>query len=357
MKGLSISTIDASIFPEFDSHKKVFRIEDVSNGLLAFISIHNTNRGPAIGGTRYLHYENEDMCLKDALRLSRAMTYKCAIADVPFGGGKGVIFAPSVSLDTSQKDAILKSYAEALTQLGEPFYTGEDVGINGHDVGVLEQYSNTIVGRPDVGGLPARWAALSVFHSMEGALKAESGSVSFSGKTVAIKGLGGVGIDLCGLLEKTGAHIIGADILPERVLRAQQKYPDIKIVDSEKIHAEEADIYSPCALGNEFNEQTISEVSAKIICGAANNQLATKFDDEKLFNKGIIYVPDYLANAGGLISVSDELNQNGYSEERVKLNIEHIRDTVEEVIRSSRLKSIPTGQIADKIAEKRFKKI
>ncbi len=355
MSNLKITSFDAKTFSDFDNHKNVFRIEDTAEGLLAFIVIHNTNRGSAIGGTRYWHYEDEVGALRDALRLSRAMTYKCAIAEVPFGGAKGVILAPN-NASQEQKDAILISYAEALAELGEPFYTGEDVGLNEHDVQVLEQHSKTIVGRPDVGGLPAKWAALSVFYAMEGALVMQSGSPSFAGKKVAIKGLGGVGIDLSSLLEKAGATLVGADIIPERVERALVNHPTMEIVDSMAIHSMPVDIYSPCAMGNEFNAQTIPELKTKIICGAANNQLTTKSDGQRLFETGILYIPDYVANAGGLISVADELHPLGYSQERVESDIKRIRNTVEKIIEISIRDSVPTGEVADALAEERFLK-
>jgi len=355
MSNLKITTLNASAFPEFDNHKKVLRIEDTASGLLAFISIHNTNRGPAIGGTRYWHYEKEEDALKDSLRLSRAMTYKCSIAEVPFGGAKGVILASKENV--GNKDVILIAYAKALAELGEPFYTGEDVGLNEHDVQVLEKNSNTIVGRPEIGGLPARWAALSVFYAMEGALAMKTGSSSFRGKKIAIKGLGGVGIDLCALLEKAGAILVGADIVSERVERALKNHPTIEIVDSALIHTIASDIYSPCAMGNEFNADTVPELKTKIICGAANNQLATKADGQRLLERGILYIPDYVANAGGLISVADELHPLGYSKERVELNIKRIRNTVEKIIETSIRDSIPTGEVADALAEERFQTI
>ncbi|TSD05416.1 MAG: leucine dehydrogenase [Parcubacteria group bacterium Greene0714_7] len=354
MSNLSITSVDVNTFPEFDTHKRVLRIEDSASGLLAFISIHNTNRGPAIGGTRYWHYQKEEDALRDSLRLSRAMTYKCAIAEVSFGGAKGVILAPKDG--EGDKDAILTAYAKALAELGEPFYTGEDVGLNEHDIQILEQHSNTIVGRPKVGGLPARWAALSVFYAMEGALAMQTGSASFEGKKIAIKGLGGVGIDLCALLEKTGAKLIGADIVPERIERALKNHPTIEIVDSAIIHTIESDIYSPCAMGNEFNKDTIPNLKTKIICGAANNQLTTQEDGQALFEAGILYVPDYVANAGGLISVADELHPLGYSQERVESDIKRIRNTVEKIIETSIRDSIPTGEVADALAEERFQK-
>lgn len=354
MSSLRITPIDASTLSEFDAHKRVLRIEDSLSGLLAFISIHNTNRGPAIGGTRYWHYEKEEEALRDSLRLSRAMTYKCAIAEVLFGGAKGVILAPYEG--EGNKDAILTSYAKALAELGEPFYTGEDVGLNEHDVELLEKYSTTIVGRPKVGGLPARWAALSVFYAMEGALAMQTGSASFEGKKVAIKGLGGVGIDLCGLLEKAGARLVGADIVPERLERARKNHPTIEIVDPTVIHTVESDIYSPCAMGNEFNVDTIPKLNTNIICGAANNQLATKADGKRLFEAGILYIPDYIANAGGLISVADELHPLGYSQERVESNIKRIRNTVERIVQISAKESIPTGEVSDILAEERFLK-
>ncbi len=350
---VTVTTVDAKQFPEFQNHKRVVKILDPQTGLKGFIAVHNTNSGPAIGGTRFWYYATDDDALRDALRLSRAMTYKCAIADVPFGGAKGVLMAPKPG--EGKTDELLVSYTEALRQLGEKFFTGEDVGLNEHDVEVLEAHSDQIVGRPKVGGLPARWAALSVFCSMEAALEKKFGTPSFEGKTVAIKGLGGVGIELCALLKEAGASLVGADVNEARVTLAQQRFPDIRIVPATDIHKESADIYAPCALGGEFNEKTIQELSVSIICGGANNQLVNETTDGKrLFDKGILYIPDYVANAGGLISVADELHPEGYSQDRVKQKIEGIRTTVHEIIDISLDDGKPTNEVAAAVAERRF---
>ncbi len=351
---VTVTPVDSKNFPEFKNHKKALRIADPKTGLKGFIVIHNTNLGPAIGGTRYWYYETDDDALRDALRLSRAMTYKCAIAKVPFGGGKGVLMAERP--DAAKTDEYLIAYVTAIGRLGEKFFTGEDVGLGEHDVEVLEAHSDRIVGRPEVGGLPARWAALSVFYAMESALLKRFGSASFEKKTIAVKGLGGVGLELCMLLENAGAKLIGGDVNETRVALAKKRHPGIKIVPPEKIHKERATVYAPCALGDEFNKQTIPELSVDIICGAANNQLATEEDGMRLFRKSILYVPDYVANAGGLVSVADELHEGGYSRERVEKKILELKETVEEIIAISVAEKKPTNVVADKIAEKRFLK-
>jgi leucine dehydrogenase len=349
---ISVEPIDVKRFPEFDNHKAVVTIHDPKTGLRGFIAIHNTNLGPAIGGTRYWHYASDDEGMRDALRLSRAMTYKCAIAGVPFGGGKGVLLAPQENAPKTEEYLI--AYTEALRMMENTFFTGEDVGLNERDVEVLEAHSDVIVGRPEVGGLPAKWAALSVFYTMETALEKTHGTGSFEDRTVAVKGLGGVGIELCSLLENAGAKIIGADINPTRVALAQKRHPNIGIVSHTDIQREKADIYSPCALGDEFNDTTIDSLGAKIICGGANNQLATKKAGQDLHERSILYVPDYVANAGGLISVSDELHEGGYSQERVEKSILAIKETLSQIVDISRSENKPTDQVADMLAEKRF---
>lgn len=351
---ITVDRIDVARFPEYDNHQEVVSIHDARTGLRGYIALHNTNLGPAIGGTRHWHYANDDEGMRDALRLSRAMTYKCAIAGVPFGGGKGVLLAPQQNAIKTEE--YLMSYTKALTMLNAPFYTGEDVGLNERDIEILEAHSEHIVGRPKVGGLPAKWAALSVFYTMETALEKTFGSGSFVGRTVAIKGVGGVGMELCAILRDAGANVIGADINPTRVALLQKRHPEIAIAQHDAIHKEIVDIYSPCALGDEFNEITISVMNAKIICGGANNQLTTLEDGQRIFDKGILYVPDYVANAGGLISVSDELHDGGYSQERVEKKILALKDTLAQIVDMSRETKTPTGVVSDTIAEKRFKK-
>lgn len=347
-----VEKVSVERFPEFDQHKEVVYIHDEHTGLRGYISLHNTNLGPAIGGTRYWQYTSDDEGLKDALRLSRAMTYKCAIAGVPFGGGKAVLL--SSGKDQEKSENYLVAYTTALAQLKEKFFTGEDVGLNQHDVEVLEAHSDTIVGRPKVGGLPAQWAALSVFSTMQTALESVFGSDSFEGKTVSVKGLGGVGLDLCSLLTDAGAHIVGADIKPDRVQLLKSKFPNMEIVAHDVIHEVPTDVYSPCALNDEFNPVTIPKLKTKIICGGANNQLRSASDGRSLFDAGILYVPDYLANAGGLISVADELNPGGYSRDRVLSLISDLKVTLAEIIEMSHNQSMPTGEVSDLIAERRF---
>ena len=339
---------------EFDGHPFVARITDPGTGLRGFIAIHDTTLGPAVGGTRYYPYRSEEEALKDALRLSRAMTYKCAVAGVPYGGGKAVLVAPK-GAGTKKSEAYLAAYARRLKFLNGNFYTGEDVGMIERDIEVLASHSNAIVGRPAVGGLPAQFAALSVFRALETALQEETGSASLLRKTVAIKGLGNVGMDLAGLLHDAGASLVAADVDEARVREAKKKFPDIRIVSPARIHREAVDIYAPCALGGEFTPSTVRQLGAKIVCGAANNQLANDKMGAALAKRGVLYIPDYVANAGGLISVVDELNVAGYSEARVRERIGNMRSTVSRIIRDAKAKKLPTSVVADELVREKLR--
>lgn len=340
---------------EFDGHPFVARITDTATGLRGFISIHDTTLGPAVGGTRYWPYKNDEEALRDALRLSKAMTYKCAAAGVPYGGGKAVLIAPKGTVGTEKSEAYLAAYARRLKFLAGTFFTGEDVGMTERDIEVLASHSNSIVGRPAVGGLPAQFAALSVLRAMEVAVHEKLGSPSLLRKKVAIKGLGNVGMELAGFLHEAGAELVVADIDEKRIREAKKRFPNIRVVASSRIHKEVVDVYSPCALGGEFTSLTVRQVGAKIVCGAANNQLASDRMGVLLSRRGILYIPDYVANAGGLISVVDELDVAGYDEARVRQRIDNMKSTVSRIIRDAHTKNMPTSTIADELVRERLR--
>lgn len=340
-------------FEEWDKHERILTFDDKNTGLKGFIAIHNTSMGPAAGGTRYWTYSSEEEALEDVLNLSRAMTYKCAMAGVLYGGGKGIIIANPQHKKTEK---LLKVYANEVNSLGGRFYTGEDVGIDENDVKVLSKYSNFIIGRSGIGGDPSPWAALGVFNAIQESLQFCFGSEKIKGRSFAIKGVGKVGSVLCNLLAQHGANITIADINPNAIKTTQQKVPRVRVVPSSEIHKLLVDVYSPCALGNEFTEQTVSELQCKIICGGANNQLASREAGELLFKKGITYIPDYLANAGGLINVVAELDKDGYSKEHVEEKVKQIRITAKAVLDDSHKNNKSTSRVADDIAQDIFLK-
>jgi len=335
--------------PEFDGHELVSFFYDEKTGLRGFIVIHNTNLGPAAGGTRYRNYKSEEDALRDVLNVSRAMTYKCALAGLPYGGGKGAI----IKDDKKPKNKLyLETYAKKINLLNGSFFTGEDVGISVEDVKILAQKSKFILGKPDSLGDPSPWAtALGVFYAIKAALKEVFGSEEIKGRTFAIKGLGKVGFDLCRLLYEEGGDITAAEINLDAVKLAQKKFPKIKIVRPENIHKEKVDVYSPCAMGNEFNAKTIKELRCQIVCGSANDQLVSMRDGETLYKKNILYIPDYLANAGGVINAVSELDKSGYSREKVLEKLKNIQNTAARVIELSKKKKKPTSLIADELAE------
>ena len=349
-----MDAINYKKFKEFDNHKLVVKIEDEAVGLKGFIAIHNTNLGtPAVGGTRMLPYKTEKDALKDVLKLSRAMTYKCAIAKVPYGGAKGVIIGNPKKGKTS---ALLKAYARKINSLQGQFCTGEDVGITQGDVNTMLEVSEYFIGKPDLAADPSPYAALSTFYAIQSAVQFVHQKDSLRGISVAIKGVGKVGEALIELLYGVGAIVYASDVDKVVLAGVKKKFPKIKMVDNRKIRAMAVNVYSPCALGDEFSMKNVGKVKAKIICGAANNQLAENNVGDWLFKHNVIYIPDYVANAGGLINVVDELEKDGYKKSRVLERIKEVKTTVKKILDLSVAENRSPHRVADEIAESYFKR-
>ena len=335
--------------PEFNGHELVSYFCDKETDLRGFIAIHTTKLGPATGGTRYLVYPNEQEALRDALRLSRAMTYKCALAGIPLGGGKAVIIANGKK---TKGRAFLKSFAQKVNLFGGMFTTGEDVGMNEKDIEILSKYSRYINGKSNSSGSPSPWAAQSVLYAMKAASKQIYGTNKLKDRTVAIKGVGHVGTELCKLLLREGAKIYISDIKQKRVKQLLKQYPPITAVLPNKIHTLPVDIFSPCALSQDLSVKTVRQLKCKIVCGAANNQLATLAAGDALHKRHILYIPDYVANAGGLINVVDNVYNKMYDKRRVEQKVKDVEKTVRNIINISKKKKLPTYRITDALAEK-----
>lgn len=324
---------------------------DSSTGLKGFIAIHNTNLGPATGGTRYWQYYSENDALRDALRLSKAMTYKCALAGVPYGGGKGVIIRHARH---PKGPALLSAYGRIVNLFNGNFYTGEDVGLTERDVELLAKSSKFINGLPTIAGDPAPWAALSVFYGITVGLETVYGNANMHGRTFAIKGLGKVGAELARLVMQQGGQVYGTDINQSTLRKVVKRFPRIQIVKPSEIYKLKVSVFSPCALGGDLNGKTIPQLKCDIVCGGANNQLVSPLDGERLQKRGILYIPDYVANAGGLINVTEEWNRRGYSRDRVQEKVAGVKKTIRHIIDLSEKKRMATSVIADQLAERIF---
>lgn len=341
------------IFKEFDNHEMVIGITDDKTNLKGYITIHNTNLGPALGGTRLQTYRSEEAALRDSLNLSKAMTYKCALAGLPWGGGKAVIIAS----DIVDRDTVLKAYAKLVESLGGLFKTGTDVGIFDEDVKKMSKYTQHMLGVSvaDRGGLStSKMAALGVYYSIRASLAHINGSDSVKDQTIGVKGVGKLGGELVRLLREDGAKLVIADIDTKKTQKIIKKYPDIRDIHYTDIHKEALDVFSPCALGGELRPSVVKELKAKIVAGGANNQLLDDRVGDMLHNKNILFVPDYIANMGGLIYVADELEKDGFKKERVLKRVKGIQKTLEEVFNASKKSGSAPYRIADNIALKRI---
>lgn len=290
--------------PEFDQHEQLCCFTEPNSGLKAIVAIHSTALGPAVGGTRFWPYGADRQALDDALRLSRAMSYKCALAGMPFGGGKAVIIGDPTVLKTR---ALLHAYGRYLNRIGSTFCTGEDVGFSVADCEIIREVSPYVAGTDSGGaGDPSIHTAQGVFHGLRAVLETRLERDDFSDVHVAVQGLGNVGSRLCQLLHEAGARLTVADVRADRATCIARDC-GARVVDAEAIHAVEADIFAPCALGGIVNERTLPQIKAKAIAGAANNQLASADMGVELQRRKILFAPDYVINAGGIIGAAEEV--------------------------------------------------
>jgi leucine dehydrogenase len=330
-------------------HEQVVFCHGKDPDIKAIIAIHDTTLGAAMGATRLYPYVNEEAALKDALRLSRGMTYKAACANIPVGGGKAVI----ISKVEHKNDDLLRAYGRFVESLNGRFITGQDVNLTPDDVRTISQETKHVVGVEEKSGGPAPVTAWGVFLGLKAAASFQLKTESFEGVRVAVQGLGNVGKNLCQHLYENGAKLFVTDISPERSEEVKRLY-GATVVAPDEIYSQNVDIFSPCALGGILNDQTIPKIRASIIAGAANNQLGQeKINGQMLTDKGILYSPDYVINAGGLINVYNEMI--GYNEEKAFQQVENIYETLLEIFARAHQQEITTNAAAMQLAEDRIK--
>jgi len=334
------------------NHEQVVFCNDNETGLKAIIAIHNTVLGPALGGTRMWMYNNELEALNDVLRLSRGMTYKASISGLNLGGGKAVIIGDSRK---HKNEAMMRRFGKFVNSLGGKYITAEDVGIGTKDMEYVHMETEHVTGLPESmggGGDPSPVTAFGVYMGMKAAAKELWGNDSLAGKKIAVQGVGNVGENLVRHLVKEGAKVTINDIHDDR-LSLVSKETGATIVKGDAIYDVDMDIYAPCALGATINTATLERLKCSIIAGAANNQLADEnVHGRMVMEKGIIYAPDFLIYAGGLINVYSELE--GYNRERAMGQAEKIYSTTLDILRISKKDNIPTILAAKGIAEKRI---
>ena len=337
---------------EFDSHESIHFFDDQASGLRAIIAIHSTALGPAAGGCRRWTYAKDGDAITDALRLSRGMTYKNAVAGLPFGGGKAVILADDDNAPKSEE--LFRAFGQRVASLGGSYITAEDVGVSVDDMRHVQKETDFVSGLPQsgdsAGGDPSPWTAVGVFLGMQAAVKARLGKDSLDGLTVAVQGVGHVGIHLCRMLVEAGAKIIIADVNRAN-LDAVTSEMQAEVVPPADLLFADADVLAPCALGNILTSVTIPKLKAKVIAGAANNQLSTSADGQRLSDREILYAPDYVINAGGIINVSHEYHGNS-SEEQVEADVKKIPTRLTEIFEESNKTGRPTNDLADELARR-----
>ena len=332
-------------------YEQLVMFTDPGSGLKAIIAIHDTTLGPACGGTRIWPYESEKEAVRDALRLARAMTYKAAVADLPLGGGKAVIIADS---HTQKTEALMRAFGRFIETLGGRYLATTDVGSTGRDMEYIHQETSYVVGMPTTAGGSGDTSVmtgLGVYMGIKACAKEVWGSDSLRGKKIAIQGFGKVAFNTVHHLLKEDAHITVTDVYDDALDRARDM--GLKVVPPEKIYDVDCDIFSPCALGGVINGDTIPRLTARVVAGGANNQLLTDADGDELQRRGILYAPDYVINAGGIINLSAEIGMP-YNPDRAREKTERIYDTMARIIQISKREEIATAQVADRMAEDRL---
>lgn len=333
-------------------HEEVIFFSEPACGLKAIVAIHDTTLGPALGGTRMWPYETEEDAITDVLRLSRGMTYKAAVSGLNLGGGKAVIIGDPKK---DKSEALFRAYGRFIESLNGRYITAEDVNISVQDIDDIYTETNYVCGIAKASGgsgNPAPYTALGVFRGMEASATRLWGTRdSIRGKTVGIQGVGSVGIELAQLISEAGGKIIFTEINEDNIVRMRERCPQAEYVASENFYSADMDIYAPCALGATINDETIPQLKCKIVNGAANNQLKEDRHGLILKEKGILYAPDYLINAGGLMNVSIEFE--GWNDYKSRRMIDTIYDTTLTIFQMSEERNIPVNEATDALAEER----
>lgn len=332
-----------------ESYEQIVFSHDPETGLRTIIAVYSTARGPGLGGTRFRPYATEDEAIADVLKLAKAMAYKAAAADLPLGGAKGIIIGDPHELKT---EALLKAYARVVDGLGGAYLTCADVGTTADDLDVIGTVTAHVTGTHRGSGDPSPMTAYGIWHGMRAVAEEAFGEPSLAGRHVVVLGVGKVGGALARMLHREGARLTLADIDVAAVKTLADEL-DAEICEPSDAHRLEADVFSPCALGGVINARTVGELGARAIAGAANNQLAAPELGDALAAAGIVYAPDFVINAGGVINAEDE--RYGYDAARARSKAEGIAETLREVYRSARRDNRSPAAAADLLAQERIR--
>jgi len=332
-------------------HEQVVLCHDPAAGYRGIIAIHSTVLGPALGGTRFWSYASDDEAVVDALRLARGMTYKNAVAGLNLGGGKSVIIGDN---KTTNRELIFRAHGRFVESLGGRYITAEDVGTSTADMDYVHMETKNVSGLAGRSGDPSPVTAHGVFRAIQASARERWGKDDISNRTVAVQGCGHVGYYLAKELHEAGARLVVTDIDPERVKRVVSEF-GARPVAPEEIYGVQSDIFAPCALGAIINDKTIPQLHAEVVAGAANNQLLEERHGDMLEDRKILYTPDYVANAGGVINVYSELA--GWSSARAFRKADEIYDTVLRVFSIAKQDTVPTYVAADRLAEQRIRAV
>jgi len=349
----------SDVFEAGHDHEQVVFANDPASGLRAIIAIHSTALGPALGGTRFFPYASTGDALADVLDLSRGMSYKAALAGLDLGGGKAVIIGdPAAVRAGGGAEALFRAYGRFVQSLGGRYYTACDVGTNSGDMDDIARECDYVTGRTVAHGGAGDSSVLTaygVFQGMRAAAQFTWGAPSLEGRTVGVAGVGKVGHHLVTHLVEDGAAVVVTDVDAGALDRVRQEHPEVRVVaTAAELVATPLDVYAPCAMGGALTDEVVEVLSARIVCGAANNQLAHPGIEKSLEERGILYAPDYCVNSGGLIQVADELEPTGFSFDRAKQRATAIYDTTYSVFELARKDGVPPAIAADRLAERRM---
>ncbi|HEU5024562.1 MAG TPA: Glu/Leu/Phe/Val dehydrogenase dimerization domain-containing protein [Spirillospora sp.] len=337
-------------------HEQVVFCQDEASGLRAIIAIYSTALGPSLGGTRFYPYGSEEEALTDVLNLSRGMAYKNAMAGLDLGGGKAVIIGDPTQ---DKSEALLRAYGRFVQSLGGRYYTACDVGTYSEDMDVVARECRFVTGRTVAhggAGDSSILTAYGVFQGMRAAAETVWGTPSLRGRRVGVEGVGKVGHRLVEHLREDGADVVICDVSEAAVERVQALHPEVDVVaDKDEMVRTELDVYAPCALGGSLNDDTVPLLSAKVVCGAANNQLAHSGIEKRLADRDVLYAPDYVVNSGGVIQVADEIE--GFEFDRAKARASGIYDTTRKIFALAADEGVPPAVAADRLAERRMSEI